>query len=493
MHMIAIYSYKLSFLRHCLLPILLLFTSMGQAQTVSMERILFEPYPIPTSSEGALPLYSFNAAVEQAVSAQSTVPIFTMAERLDIEESIAAYVAEIGDKEAAEGPYSDQLQEGLFSAGILANKLGDHDQALDFFQRAQGVSRINYGLDNLDQIPIMNAITDSYENSDQMGQADRTREAILELMTHAYGAESQEIVPVMLDYGIWSIDAFLERSNILVNIDRMNVTEFMIDPHNYIYQKKSIQDTPLFHLYQAQQIFIDAITNVLQQENYLHTDLLDLEQQLLASYFLSIHRENIVYEPDFYLTRKKNKTGSRLNTNSIELMESQEYKLGKAAHERKLTYLTHDSDISQATKANVMLEAADWHLLFERKVKAVREYQNIYSSFQTVMEQNDELSATLYPDFPVILPVYLPPPNSKEKLEIDPEEPARYFGYIDVSFQINRYGKAKKVRILEQSGEVNRNMEIRLQNYLKQVLFRPRFKDGEPDTEMLNVRYYLGV
>ncbi|MGY8788907.1 MAG: hypothetical protein ACKVKR_01140, partial [Pseudomonadales bacterium] len=149
MHMIAIYSYKLSFLRHCLLPILLLFTSMGQAQTVSMERILFEPYPIPTSSEDALPLYSFNAAVEQAVSAQSIVPIFTMAERLDIEESIAAYVAEIGDKEAAEGPYSDQLQEGLFSAGILANKLGDHDQALDFFQRAQGVSRINYGLDNL--------------------------------------------------------------------------------------------------------------------------------------------------------------------------------------------------------------------------------------------------------------------------------------------------------------------------------------------------------
>jgi len=458
-----------------------------------MDRILIEPYSIPASTAETLPLYSFNGAIEQAALAQPVVPVFTIVERLAIEEAIAAYVAEIGDIESTEGPYSDQLQQDLFSAGMLAKQLGDHNQALDFLQRAQGVSRINNGLDNLDQIPIMNAITDSYENSNQIREADQTREAILELMTHVYGAESQEIVPSMLDYGVWSIDAFLERSNILVNIDRMNVAQFMQDPNNYIYEKKNIQDTPLFHLYQAQQVFINAITILLQQGNTLHPDLLSLEQKLLTSYFLSIHRENILYEPDFYLTRRKSKTGSRLNMNSIELMESQEYKLGKAAHERTLTYLTHDSDITQAAQANAMLEAADWHLLFERKVKAEREYQNIYASFQAVTEQNEELSATLYPDFPVILPVYLPPPNSKEKLEISPEEPVRYFGYIDVSFQINRFGKAKKVRILEQSGEVNRDMEFRLHNYLHKVLFRPRFKDGEPDTGTMNVRYYLGV
>ncbi|MDG2174837.1 MAG: hypothetical protein P8M72_01685 [Gammaproteobacteria bacterium] len=218
-----------------------------------------------------------------------------------------------------------------------------------------------------------------------------------------------------------------------------------------------------------------------------------MERKLLTSYFLSIHRENILYEPDFYLTRRKSKTGSRLDTNSIELMESQEYRLGQAAHERTLAYLTHDPDITQAAQANAILEAADWHLLFERKVKAVRQYQDIYASFQTVTEQSEKLSAILYPEFPVVLPVYLPPPNSKEKLKIRPEEPVRYFGYIDVSFQINRYGKSTNVRILEQSEEVNRNMEIRLQNYLQQVLFRPRFKDGEPDTGTMNVRYYLGV
>ena len=487
--MITTRPYKLSLLGHCLLPLLLFFTSMGQAQTVRMERILFVPYPIPASTADTLPLYSIIDAIEQA----DAVPVFTIAERLDIEESITAYVAEIGDKEAAEGPYSDQLQEDLFSAGIMAKQLGDHNQALKFFQRAQGVSRINNGLDNLDQIPIMNAITDSYENSNQIREADRTREAILGLMTHAYGADSQEVVPAMLDYGVWSIDAFLERSNILVNIDRMNVTQFMLDPNNFIRDQQNIQDTPLFHLYLAQQIFINAINILLQQGNTLHPDLLNLEQKLLTSYFLSMHRENILYEPDFYLTRKKSKTGSRLNTNTIELIESQEYKLGQAAHERTLSYLTHDPYATQAAYAKAMLEAADWHLLFERKVKARREYQNIYASFQADTEQSEELSALLYPEFPVVLPVYLPPPNSREKLKIGPEEPVRYFGYVDVSFQVNRYGKAKKVSILEQSGEVNRNMEIRLQNYLQKVLFRPRFKDGEPDTGTMNVRYYLGV
>ena len=99
----------------------------------------------------------------------------------------------------------------------------------------------------------------------------------------------------------------------------------------------------------------------------------------------------------------------------------------------------------------------------------------------------------LYPEIPVVLPVFLPQPNSKDKLDISLEQPLRYFGYFDVSFQINRFGNAKSTRVISKGGEVTSNMEIRMQNYLRNVLFRPRFKEGKLDTDTIQLRYYLGI
>jgi len=62
-----------------------------------------------------------------------------------------------------------------------------------------------------------------------------------------------------------------------------------------------------------------------------------------------------------------------------------------------------------------------------------------------------------------------------------------------VSFSINKYGKASNVRILSQEGTLTRNMEIRLNQYLRNVLFRPLFRDGQPYTDTLSLRYYVGV
>ena len=98
----------------------------------------------------------------------------------------------------------------------------------------------------------------------------------------------------------------------------------------------------------------------------------------------------------------------------------------------------------------------------------------------------------VYPEFPVVLPVFLPAPNSREKLGIAADEEVNYFGYFDVSFSITKSGKTRRVDFLGQGGEVTRNMEIRLGDYLKNLTFRPRFKEGELDTAPLRLRYYIG-
>jgi hypothetical protein len=475
-----------------LLSFLLLPNLILAQPDVDTDKIVFEPSLIPDSEEQAKVLYSFNNSGGQSLQLAPNQTVLP-AERLRIGEAIKAYVDAVGDIESTEGPFSNDLTQDLFSAGLLSQQIEDHPRALDFFTRAQRISRINDGLNNLAQIPIMQRMEFSYKAGNQDSQVDKIQQGILEVYENNYGAGSVELTPYLLEYGVWNINAFLERSSILINIDRMDAGQFITDPQNYMSQNNNLRDTPLYYLFQSQQIFINALQILLQEKDYLNPTLLALERQLTKTYFLSIHRENILYQPDFFLTRKKSKTGSRLNTNAIELLESQEYRLGQESYERSVSYISSNESRTASQMAAIMLEAADWQLLFERKVKAAREYEKVHEFFLQYPEFAQEAEPLLYPEMPVVLPVFLPQPNSKEKLDISLEQPLRYFGYFDVSFQINRFGKAKSTRVIGEGGEVTRNMEIRMQNYLQNVLFRPRFREGKLDTDAIELRYYLGI
>ena len=475
-----------------LLSFLLLPNLILAQPDVDTDKIVFEPSLIPDSEEQAKVLYSFNNSGGQSLQLAPNQTVLP-AERLRIGEAIKAYVDAVGDIESTEGPFSNDLTQDLFSAGLLSQQIEDHPRALDFFTRAQRISRINDGLNNLAQIPIMQRMEFSYKAGNQDSQVDKIQQGILEVYENNYGAGSVELTPYLLEYGVWNINAFLERSSILINIDRMDAGQFITDPQNYMSQNNNLRDTPLYYLFQSQQIFINALQILLQEKDYLNPTLLALERQLTKTYFLSIHRENILYQPDFFLTRNKSKTGSRLNTNAIELLESQEYRLGQESYERSVSYISSNESRTASQMAAIMLEAADWQLLFERKVKAAREYEKVHEFFLQYPEFAQEAEPLLYPEMPVVLPVFLPQPNSKEKLDISLEQPLRYIGYFDVSFQINRFGKAKSTRVIGEGGEVTRNMEIRMQNYLQNVLFRPRFREGKLDTDAIELRYYLGI
>ena len=138
------------------LALVLPLSGWGQEE-VPVSQLLFEPVPIPVdglSEDGtdflsydALPQLSPEEAdVEQGLSAEA---------RQEKEQAIAEYVVRIGDKEAEEGPYEDQLTQDLLAAGVLYQELDEHDQALGFLERAMNISRINHGPDSLDQLPLM--------------------------------------------------------------------------------------------------------------------------------------------------------------------------------------------------------------------------------------------------------------------------------------------------------------------------------------------------
>lgn len=465
----------------------------GQPDELSAN-LLFEPVPLPEEgAPPAMPLISFADAEADLPEPAAERPRLSGEARERVEDTIAAYIARVGEAEASEGPYSDQLREDLFNTGLLYQQLDDHDNALKLMERALAVSRINYGLEGLDQVPIMEAMAQSYLAQEKLTNADAMMDAAFNLQLKVYGEGSQELVPALLKLGDWNTEAFMQRSSILVNIPRMNVQRFLMDPKGFVDQQTDLRDTPLFKLYQARSNYLTAIKTLIDGRNFTHPDLLPLEHELLTNYFLFTHRENILYEPDFYLTRKKSKTASRLNQNAIELLNSESYDLGRESHKRTLAYIYNDPNAKPAQLATAMLEDADWDLLYERKPQAADKYEATYMFFAANPELGQQVADVLYPPVPTVLPTYLPPPNSREKLGIPPDAEVSFFGYIDVEFSLTKFGKARRIHQLGTGGEVTRNMEIRLNQYLRNVQFRPRYTGTEVDTGPIRLRYYLGI
>jgi len=487
------------------LALVLPLSGWGQEE-VPVSQLLFEPVPIPVdglSEDGtaflsydALPQLSpEEAGVEQGLSAEA---------RQEKEQAIAEYVVRIGDKESEEGPYEDQLTQDLLAAGVLYQELDEHDQALGFLERAMNISRINHGPDSLDQLPLMQTMVDSYYAQGKLKLADELQESILYLQQQVYGQESPETVPALLALGDWNLQAFLERSNIALNVHRMNVPNFLMATQYNSLDNSAVgnpaigevqnpQDTPLFNLFLAQRNYLAGIDLMLKAKDYSNPVLLELERQLITTAFLRTHQENIVYEPDFYLSRKTSATGTRLNTSTQNLLQSDDYEVGEQSLTRSLSYISANESRTAAQVAIGLLEQADWDQLFKRPKQAREKYEAAYAFFEQYPDMTASIIDIVYPEVPVVLPTFLPAPNSREKLGIAPDEEVNYFGYFDVSFSMARDGKTKRVKFLGQGGQVTKTMEIRLGQYLRNLQFRPRFKDGKLDDDTtLNLRYYVG-
>lgn len=494
------------FLQISFVSLTLVFSITTSAQDeLPVSRLLFEPVPIPVGglNEDGTAFLSYDQ-LPQLSPEEAGLSDGLSAEEIDEREnSIADYVVRIGDKEAEEGPYEDQLTQDLLAVGVLYQELDDHETALEFLDRAVNISRINHGPDSLDQLPVLRAMVDSQYALGELTQADEIQDSILYLQQQVYGQESAETVPALLELGDWNLQAFLERSNIALNIQRMNVPNFL-DATQYNSLDGTAQgnpmlftdntlSTPVYNLYLAQKNFLGGIDLMIKAKDYSNPILLELERNLITTLFLRTHQENIVYEPDFYLTRKTQATGTRLDTSTQDLLQSDDYSAGETSLSRTLSYISANEQRTMAQVATALLEQADWDLLFKRPRQARQKYEDAYAFFQQNADFVAPISDIVYPAVPVVLPTFLPAPNSREKLGIAPDEEVTYFGYFDVSFAINRQGKTTRVKIDDQGGEVTRNMEIRLNQYLRNLQFRPRYKnDGKLDDDRLNLRYYVG-
>jgi len=140
-------------------------------------------------------------------------------------------------------------------------------------------------------------------------------------------------------------------------------------------------------------------------------------------------------------------------------------------------------------RIDTLVQIADWDLLhavgLDEEDAALAEYAAAYELMQGKGVEEESIRQLFAPATPVALPVFVPNPLSKD-------ESRERSGYIDAAFEVDKYGRSRRVRILDATDDATRALAKHVEHVILQNRYRPRLVDGRiADRERVTVRYQL--
>ena len=134
------------------------------------------------------------------------------------------------------------------------------------------------------------------------------------------------------------------------------------------------------------------------------------------------------------------------------------------------------------SRLEAYLQLADWDLLYSENGVALDQYERVHALLATTDFGEPLIAEIFAPPLPIVLPAFLPNP-------LQTPTSARY---IDVGFEITRFGESRRVEIVGAAPDVSDAAKDDLVGLIKTSRFRPRVTDGEVGrASPVVVRYYL--
>ena len=153
----------------------------------------------------------------------------------ELEEAQANYEMAIEQIEDASGVYDTRLVAALSGLGAVLHDQGHFGEAVEVVDRAMYVSRMNAGLHNLNQVELLNQLTESLVALGEFQTASDKQAYSFTLLRRDYGLRNPAIIPATVfsvnalvmattSDGISSYDVFRTKSTNFV------ATSLLIDP-----------------------------------------------------------------------------------------------------------------------------------------------------------------------------------------------------------------------------------------------------------------------
>jgi hypothetical protein len=168
-------------------------------------------------------------------------------------------------------------------------------------------------------------------------------------------------------------------------------------------------------------------------------------------------------------------------TKQVHIMDP--YHRGKQSLRRLYAYGAASSD-SSLRQAEAVAQMADWDLLYSHNGRAIESYEVAHAMLEDARAPASSLEQLFAPPTPVVLPAFQPNPLARD-------EKRAAAGYVDVAFEITKYGRSREVEILD-AANASHAAKQDLVALIRSSRFRPRLMDGEfVEATPVRMRYYL--
>lgn len=348
--------------------------------------------------------------------------------------------------EIAGGAYNTDLGEQLLSLGQTYYTEKNFPAAISALKRSAFISRVNNGLNNPMQIPIIESLIDAHIAAGQYLKADDRQHYLYRLKSINYKDDQQQTIQALLDFAEWQRQAYL------LNLG-----------------KRSNQRLLMMHDAYQQAIQILNLNNEAQSKAMFAA----LEGLMSAQYLLSVYRGQ---EPESFQISTQTTSGEFSNPldNHMEFLHTSAFKQGNIILSRLHTLHTNDAGASALAPVENTIATGDWYLWYNKRATAIKLYKDAYHKLLALEDAETHIQRLFGS------PVKLPAIKSTESELLDLK---RYreddSGRFLVSYNVSEMGKTFKLEVIQTEPEGKSRRRSKIVRELKTRRFRPRFEHGE--------------
>jgi hypothetical protein len=450
-------------------------------------------------------------------AAVSVAPGAVIAQPADPQAQLVEQIAQL---RVEAGTTAAELIGPLHVLGLLYQESGDHVLAVTALEEARHVTRVHRGLSSVDEALLLRQ---QIQNEKALADPERAWNHQQDMLTIARKhLDDLRVVPILRELaddrsqvlekvraGQYPPELYLGcyYSEARPRYDDASAQRYHADGDDSC--RFGTRDNVVMRLREEVLLYYaDAIEAIVKNGDYASGELRDLERRAVAIEFFAPYRVlPSAGNATVGLTRF---TGVRIECPSETLDEllardivgdclepvvhSDGHVVANVGSWVSLVRLIAyeiRSGASDADRAHAFVELADWHLLsapgdrrhFEKSTDSALE---IYERAYAELRRDDEARAALFsPALPVTLPAHEPNPLAA----VSAGAPSRY---IDVAFDVTKYGRGERIAILDSGEGATRAEQRDLIRLIESMSFRPRFVDGVlAESARVFVRYGL--
>ena len=350
-----------------------------------------------------------------------------------IDESEERIVETILSEQAKNGPFSADLIDPLTALTLLYEERGRYDLAAAVNEQVRQTMRANYGLHTLEQAPLLRQ---AMLGADEQGDAVTAWELEHRLLDLVHrNPDDLRTTPILRELGDRRVN-LMERY-----LGGERPAELFLG--EYYGEGKlggSRGDAARTMLAEGLTRYYEAIQVFQRNQDYTSDELRELEWALVRG----------CYRGGFYSA-------------------------GREGLRRLLSY-----DVARSaplvTRVETLIHLADWERDYDT-------YERVYALLEEKKAPQEAIDRLFSPATPLVLPAFMPNPLVSTQTR-------ESTGYIDVAFELNKYGSATQIRVVD-AANATHDAQDRLVRLIAYSRFRPYLANAELVRKPALVRYYL--